>query len=423
MNLLDRTDELAARVRAVTARRNPLRKSPRGAAPEKPPGVKHWDEMFGGIGAPWPGERGYIPPPERVTWEQAAAFVRDVLRHLQDGEAGPMIAEWLDDAEALPMEWRPDDDYDDDGLGYDADYDTGPLFDIRDLPAMLGYPAVDPYTMADLVAYVWRAQDEADLWDVGLDARTPLAERLVVGIVREALEESLLDAGGDAARRQRLVPLPKDDAAAFVRHAHSAFKEANPKGFLAAYGLKVGHALLGVAWLSTPSGRFEDRPGLPKASIVELARVATLREDDGGVKGASSKLVARALDLLPRLGRPRKDPTTGAWVPTPGLLLVTYSLLTERGTTYLALADRGLRPVGLTDKRASATGTRAGSSASRPLEQKVIWHYGPAAHPPRWDVLPPAADPKQVAGAVKQFDAWQRRQAAEAARAARRGAR
>ena len=110
---------------------------------------------------------------------------------------------------------------------------------------------------------------------------------------------------------------------------------------------------------------------------------------------APSKLVAHILDLLPRSGREAE-----------GCLLVTYSLLSEAHTTYLAVADKGLRPVALVRPRGpGGQRTKAGSLKSSP---KIRWEAGPAATEPDWSLLLKKGEslerpPPRLAGPMRAF--------------------
>ena len=95
------------------------------------------------------------------------------------------------------------------------------------------------------------------------------------------------------------------------------------------------------------------------------------------------------MDLLPRSGREGEA----------GCRFVTYSLESEAGTTYLSLAAKGLRPVRYM-KGKPPTGARAKAGA-RNLGHvnKIVWESGPAARPPKWDLIPE----RQRQGAQKAF--------------------
>ncbi len=297
----------------------------------------------------------------------------------RDYEIGPWIYRMLAQAGAV-------DDYDGD-LDGDPEDD---LITVDELPDFLGMPDENPDQALGFVGRVAAA--------LGVDEVLPpeLERELAIG--------TLLDEG---ARRPRIINVPKDDAAWFIRSHHSEFAEYNPKGLLYAIGVEVAGRVVAVATVTTPAGAYKGRPGCPFDGAVELSRIAS----DGTVKGASSMLAARAIDLLPVSGR------RGA----PGCLLSTYSLLTERGTTYLALIDKGLRPTHRT-RPSAPSGVRRGTRIVHQADAKIGWEAGPAARPADWSVLAGVADAKQLAGAKKNYDAREARLAAAAARAARRPA-
>lgn len=138
--------------------------------------------------------------------------------------------------------------------------------------------------------------------------------------------------------------------------------------------------------------------GCPVDGILELTRIASVggltRTDRRGrivPINASSALAARLMDLLPASGR------NGV----AGCRFVTYSLTTERASTYLALVAKGLRPVAF--RRGGApSGARSGSEHSLAEADKIVWEAGETARPPRWDLVPL----ERRIGAIKAFDAF-----------------
>lgn len=167
----------------------------------------------------------------------------------------------------------------------------------------------------------------------------------------------------------RLVrPIEMGDAYTFVAAHHSALPEARRRGDYLALGLIYGGQLAAVAIVSTPSGR-ESNP----ERVIDVSRIAS----DGSVRGASSALMRWVLQRAPELVRHK-----GARA-----LVVTYSLLTEQGTTYKALMDEGLRPVRLT-RGTSASGSRAGAAGTALKEApKLRWEAGPDAAPARPELV------------------------------------
>jgi len=178
----------------------------------------------------------------------------------------------------------------------------------------------------------------------------------------------------------RLVrPIEMGDAYAFVAAHHSALPDARERGDYLALGLVYGAQLAAVAIVSTPSGRDEDQE-----RIIDVSRIAS----DGTVRGASSALMRWVLKHARQINRST----------TAEPLVVTYSLLTEQGTTYKALMDEGLRPVRLT-RGTSASGSRAGATGTALMDApKLRWEAGPDAAPARpelvdlWRAVLPVAE-------------------------------
>ena len=79
---------------------------------------------------------------------------------------------------------------------------------------------------------------------------------------------------------------------------------------------------------------------------------------------------------------------------------LTYSLASEKATTYLSLVCKGLRPVAW--RRGKAPSGARGSSDSLSHVDKIVWEAGPAARPPDWRLV---AEERR-AGAQRAFDAY-----------------
>lgn len=365
-------------------KRNPLAGhlyGPRpGAKPSK--ATPNWFDVYAQHGAPKKGERGHVPSllpeaQEDALMGRAAAL----LQVWHDPELGPALMHrlaWdgLVDDPSYPIESEPDEDEND--------------------LVELGIATVDPglteHAGLELFARMVGVLSTASLGAT----ENVLPELLQIAIVGDALD-------AHASTRPRLVGVSKELAIDFVRRHHSELPSANTKGLLYAIGVAVGERLVAVGLGTTPSGQFSAR-ACSKHGILELSRIAS----DGTVPGASSMLASRLIDLIPKSGR----------YGVEGCLLVTYSLITEKGTTYLALADKGLRPVAYNRGKRQGGGARKGATGEgQHAADKIVWEAGPYAKPPRWDVLArTAAVPQQVAGAAKQFEAWERRQGAEHAR-------
>jgi hypothetical protein len=186
--------------------------------------------------------------------------------------------------------------------------------------------------------------------------------------VRAAVVEDRLRAlaGLPTDLRQRVFFVDPATAKSFIKRHHSALPERNFRGILYDLGLEVGGRLVAVMAVNTPTGK----KGIEEAAhVVEVSRVAS----DASVHGASSALVGKAIELLSgstRLGTKR-----------PGLL-VTYSLLSELGTTYKSLEDMGLRPVAFVPaKKSQAKSSQRGTVAAMANVPKIRWEAGVEAAP------------------------------------------
>ena len=166
---------------------------------------------------------------------------------------------------------------------------------------------------------------------------------------------------------QRVQPIPLGEAHDFVRRHHSALARPRERGDYLALGLIYGGELAAVAVVSTPSGRDDDQ-----ARVIDVSRIAS----DGTVRGASSALMRWVLEHAPELVRRRGVRP----------LVITYSLITEQGTTYRALEADGLRPVGIT-YGTTASGARSGSEEGLKEMPKIRWEAGPDAKPARPELL------------------------------------
>ena len=146
-----------------------------------------------------------------------------------------------------------------------------------------------------------------------------------------------------------------------------------PPGLMYAVGAMKGNRLVAVALAGHPTGRA--LRGIDPRRVVEITRVAS----DGSVKGAASKLVGRLIDILEVSSRTEGKPA----------LLVTYQLASEKGTTYKALRDKGMRPTARLKGR-KASGARAGGKGTAlPEEDKIRWECctTPPAAPAKWGLL------------------------------------
>jgi len=176
-----------------------------------------------------------------------------------------------------------------------------------------------------------------------------------------------------------LTPISKEDAFAYIKKNHSALPDANPRGLMMVLAVQDTDGKIGaVATINTPTGRWDlvnRGEDFDHMNVIELTRVAS----DGSIKGASSMLTGRAIDLLPFLKR--GDPNKKD-------LFVTYSLDSEEGSTYRALKDKGLRPTAFI-KGQKPQGARKGSDVKKNLGNidKIRWEAGSGAIEANWDLL------------------------------------
>lgn len=316
--------------------------------------------------------------------------------------------EYLDPT-AMPGRWRSSEWYDDAEVAYDT-----LLYRPDELSFALGV-GWEPQVVGDLI---WSFARESDRFG---------------GTVPDWLwKQQIADAIFPDPRWGKLVlrVVPKEVAYGFIRRHHSTLGEAKlPPGIMYSLGAFRLWAfarpeLVAVATAGQPTGAWkrwlEGRP-VPchRAGVMDLTRVAS----KGGVTttdrhgrtvplNASSMLTARMMDLLPQSGREGQR----------GCLFTTYSLVSERGTTYLSLVSKGLRPVArIVPKRTPSGARRGGSGAALGHLPKIRWEYGPAALPPDWSVLEGSASAEQLERAARVFEDYERRQRQVASPAERRG--
>lgn len=331
--------------------------------------------LYSPIGAPRPGERGYqpetVPVPgaldDRAPAEVASTLLNNALDLYEDPDVGMWMAEGGDDDGYY---WTSEElDQEAEGAGWSR----------ADLPDLLGVPMRGPdgrpwdrvrrlgiaeSTFA-LAAQV-RGDDFTSSWRAWPELRrapSQLPRELAEAVIEDALQPERIDNPAP-----RIVVVSKEEAGDFVARHHSKLEVPNMRGVIFTIGLRVGGRLAAVALANTPSGRWED-----PHRVLDVTRIAS----DRSFKGASSALMARLMELVDRARRP------GAVGPN---VVVTYSLLSEAGTTYRALKEKGLRPVAITRAR-SGGGARADDDASLKSERKLRWEYGPGAGPADWSLL------------------------------------
>ena len=267
----------------------------------------HWFELY--------NPRGGVPretlPGYRRARELAAAIFDRALS-LLDEPAGE-----IDLASALAVLGSTADEgeYDYDEARADAD----------DLPFLVGTVDWSPEEVGDLLAAVMDTESRGGIMSDD-EVRARIADRI-----------------WEAEKHLELRSIDKQQACEFVARHHSLLPYCNPRGMMYAIGAywqrddERGPELVAVATAGTPTGRWG--PGVcPVDGILELTRIAsvsgvTRRDRRGRIVpvNASSALASRLIDLLPTSGRRG----------TVGCRFVTYSVVGERATTYLALVAKG----------------------------------------------------------------------------------
>jgi 8-oxo-dGTP diphosphatase len=345
-------------------------KAKKKRAPERPkPGnAESWWVITGQDSAPKRGEKGFVETPllDRYPWLEES--VARAIQAYEDPDLGPTIGlilaeEGLDpdyggDYELrIDREAREPEEGDDEEDWYDA---RSAYWSLADVMEYIGVDEEDTALRIFMaIRETFQGEHDHDL----------MPEYLKIGIVSDALDEDLPGHGG----MRRLVPVSKELAIDFIEKTHSELPKLNVKGLLYAVGVAVGGRLVAVAAANTPGGRWGSKR-CPPDGVLDLSRIAS----DGTEPFASSMLASRIMDLLPRSGR----------FGVTACLFSTYSLISEYGTTYLSLANRGLRPASIAPGKKKMSGARrsAGDSALAYID-KVRWEYGPAAEPPDWGMM------------------------------------
>jgi len=228
------------------------------------------------------------------------------------------------------------------------------------------------FTRAAESAYDWHGLQE-EVFEQTVPRAVLLQQTLreKAGLSPLARQQARLAVGPDPFDT-RIRVIDKDTALERVRAWHKELPDPNYRGFFVGVGFMAGGQLRGVGIATSPSGAASTGEDTQQRHIVEVSRIAT---DDaqgrGSVKGASSAIMRWFMRNADRLVRP------GATEPAK---VITFSLLTEVGTTYSALIGEGLHAVGLTIPKA-ASGTRRGGSGGRKETPKIRWEYGERARP------------------------------------------
>ena len=314
-------------------------------------GTPHWFELY--------NPRGGVPresvPGYRRASETAAAIFDRALALLDEPSSE------IDLASALAILGSTDDEG-------EYDYEEASAV-ASELPFLVG--AID-----------WTPEEVGDLLVAVMDTYSR------GGIIPDdEVRERIADQIWNTERHLELRSIDKEQACDFVARHHSLLPYCNPRGMMYAIGAfwrldsEYSPQLVAVATAGTPTGRWGGG-ACAVDGILELTRIASVsglvRHDRRGRTvpvNASSALASRLIDLLPTSGRRE----------TAGCRFVTYSVVGERATTYLALVAKGLRPVGIIRGKPPKGGV--GGEVAR--MDKIVWEEGPTAGAPEWSVFRP----------------------------------
>jgi hypothetical protein len=228
------------------------------------------------------------------------------------------------------------------------------------------------FTRAAESAYDWHGLQE-EVFEQTVPRAVLLQETLreKAGLSPLARQQARLAVGPDPFDT-RIRVIDKDTALERVRAWHKELPDPNYRGFFVGVGFMAGGKLRGVGIATSPSGAASKGEDAQQHHILEVSRIETDdAEGRGSVKGASSAIMRWFMRNADRLIRPEA---------TEPAKVVTYSLLTEVGTTYASLIDEGLHAVGLTMPKA-ASGGRRGGAGGRKETPKIRWEYGKRARP------------------------------------------
>ena len=299
--------------------------------------------------------------PQELDEPQHQALRQQVLRQFRGGymEEG---AEDLD--EIYP--WRP--------------WELLGIFSARDVPALDPNTPLSESDLSDIAEAIFmRAVESEDEWHFREEdvfgqkvPRTVVLQQILrqkAGLSPLARQQTRLAVGPDPFDT-RIRVIDKDTALERVRAWHKELPDPNYRGFFVGVGFMAGGKLRGVGIATSPSGPASTGEDAQQHHILEVSRIATDdAEGRGSVKGASSAIMRWFMRNADRLIRP------GAIEPAK---VITFSLLTEVGTTYSALIGEGLHAVGLTIPK-PPSGSRRGGAGGKKDTPKIKWEYGKRA--------------------------------------------
>lgn len=343
-------------------------------------------QEFSDQGVPREGQRGFVSDQSEKWMPLAEYAYANGMALWQDPQFAPWLHLWL-------FQQGIYDTYVGDIPSDEEWLEEAPI-QPDELPDLLGLRGVD----LDFVADIYRL--------VAIDA-PDLTPEFVIRFIAWQLAD-LEEAG--SSNKPRLVLVSKADAEQYVLEHHSKLKAYNFRGLMYCIGVKVGDRLAAVGTAGSPTAPWSKRGGelafgaVPPPyhcrvfGMLELTRIAS----DGTVRGASSMIASRIIDLLPVSGRK-------GYV---GCLFITSSLRSEKGTTYLALVDKGLRPVEIQAGKEPGGARKKAGYAALPQLDKIRWEAGPSAMPPDWQLmLDIGNEPARIEGAARAFAAWETRDA------------
>ncbi len=294
----------------------------------------------GHLGAPKKG-KGYRP-----STDEAKAILDSAMLHYEEPEIM-----WLQQASAEGNE-----EFEVSGFSY------------HDLPDLLSIPYWRP------VGKSGKMREK----QFALSQRLDIADNALAGVhaIRNEgcprwLAEAMIADSYDQ-EVNRIVNVPKQDAIDWIGVVHSQLPRLNTKGLMYAIGLVRDGKLHVVATAGTVTGRWGK---ISPHSVLELTRIAS----DRAIRGGSSMLASRIIDLLEDSSRDRSQPA----------LFVTYSLDSEQGSTYRGLRGKGLRPTSLNAPKEGTQGRRGADSVDEAAggAWKLRWEAGPGAQSAKWDLL------------------------------------